>query len=189
MSAGAERGSATIAVTFFGALAVVIASSTAVRFVQEYRAIDDSLAEVRAYWAAIGHTNYALSRTTFSGSCKNTGCADGLRKSTAQAYLDEISALRTWTYPENGASYQITLLPTASSDPTPYGGHAGSLMIKTTFPSAGPVDGLRVVGKKSLRPIELRYCVALTSPSADCGTTSSSEPGWHHVTSVHRPIS
>jgi len=188
--AGRERGSATIAVTLLGALAVVIASSIAVRFVNEFRAVDDSLAEVRAYWAAIGHDNYVLSRTAFSGSCNSGSCPDAQRSKLAQTYLDEVKALRTWSYPEVGPYYQFSVSPAANKDPTPLGGKAGSLMIKTTF-AAGTLDALRIAGKKPLRPIEFRYCVGITDANAACGSAPpiTGELGWHHVTSVHRPIS
>lgn len=198
MSRCGERGSATIAVSMFGALAVVIASSIAVRFVHEFRAIDDSLAEVRSYWAAFGHDNYALSRTAFGGSCPGKfSCPNATKRSAnAQAYLDEIIALRTWTYPDVGPSYQITLTPTAAPDPTPIGDPARSLIITTIFCAAptdcaNPPEALRILRKKQLRPIELRYCVDIPAADAPCKTYDSMIPetGWHHVTSIHRPKS
>src|SRR5438128_2242470 len=64
----------------------------------EQAAIENQLAETRAYWAIMGHFRYALSRQRYAALCPNSGgCAantnikDTDKVTVLQSYLDEIS--------------------------------------------------------------------------------------------------
>lgn len=158
-----DRGSATIAVMLFGALAVLAALSVAGQFVTEYRAVEDSLAQTRAYWAAMGQAAYVLSRTMQSGPCAG-GCGNGNNnkqgnfavnpdayQSTAQSYLNEISGKnglsQSWMYPDVASAYQFTVNSTVCNDPLAAAGQVGEMLLvlsvaaSTNCPPAPPPSG------------------------------------------------
>ena len=86
--------------------------------------MEGSLAESRAYWAEMGNFNYALSRISNSRFCSsclipNTNIKDTDPGGELQAYFNELSNNKTWTYPDESASYTITTTDTAAADNTP----------------------------------------------------------------------
>jgi hypothetical protein len=79
----------------------------------EQRAVEASLARSRAYWAEMGNFNYALSRLSKSKFCSscvvpNHNVKDIVLAVNLQAYFNELSNQKTWTYPDESASYSIT---------------------------------------------------------------------------------
>lgn len=69
-----QRGSAMIAVMVAMMLLMLLGSTLVNHFaVVEAQAVEENLAEVRSYWAMMGHMNYMLSRARSQGLCNNTG--------------------------------------------------------------------------------------------------------------------
>ncbi|MGI4797090.1 MAG: hypothetical protein ACRYG8_24165 [Janthinobacterium lividum] len=205
-----ECGAALIIVMLFGALSVAIAINLMGRFVVEYRHIDDSLAQVRAYWAARGELSYVLSRTMVSGACgaKVGVICSGTADYTAQPkeFLTEIKDLQTWSYPDVSYYYNFNLVPTVSVDALAPAGRLGEIEIKTTFspapppppiPGAAPppaggyvLDALRNFTANNINTVDMRYCVVSTQYSG-CGGGggANTAPVWQRITSIHRPSS
>ncbi|MDP6343959.1 MAG: hypothetical protein QF491_10545 [Alphaproteobacteria bacterium] len=58
-----DRGTVLIAVSFVGIFAMALCAALISSYaVSEARAVEDSLAKLRVYWAMMGHVDYALSR-------------------------------------------------------------------------------------------------------------------------------
>lgn len=198
--ASSESGSATVLVTIIGALAMLVSFSLFDSIVTEKRSVEDNLADVRAYWAAIGQVNYALSRTLEGGGCASS-CGNSSANTVAfpVAYLQEIACYRAWAYPEVSANYQFILNPAVSNDPNAPSGHVGENRIRVAFaqtgtapsgcswPSVPSIEALRTIAHA--RPVEFRYCV-ISSPGLACGgTPQASLPGYQRITTILRPIS
>jgi hypothetical protein len=135
-----DEGSAAIAVMGIGLLAVAAAMALATMFVAEYRATEDSLLEVRAYWASMGQAAYVLSRTAQSGACNGACPAPPAKggnppdyQKAAQAYLEEITSgpagLQTWLYPDVSANYCFTLQQTVVTDPLAPASSVGEMLL------------------------------------------------------------
>lgn len=160
-----DRGSAGLAVMGIGLLAVLAALALTNVFVAEYCATEDSLTEVRAYWASMGQAAYVLSRTAQSGACNGKKCpvppnggnpADF--RSAAQAYLKEITSgpanLQTWLYPDVSASattpYEFTLQQTVCDDPLAPSASIGEMLLVSAVggaakcPAAPPANGVPI---------------------------------------------
>ena len=159
----------------------------------------DSLAQTRAYWAAMGVNTYALSRTMQSGGC-STNCGAPTLATVQQGYINEIKDMQLWQYPEVSGAYAIKLTPTASQDAT----SGQEMLIRTTFASppptppgapgtAGPPlkpvvpDALAQLAQ--LRPVEFRYCMVASASSPCNSGMSKTPPTYQFITSVHRPAS
>jgi hypothetical protein len=179
-----DRGSALIAVTMIGLVAVLAVSSLAGRVVTEHRAVEDSLAQLRLYWAGMGHANYLLSRTMQVGPCGGAktcsyGAGDFLRRGTWM--LDEVTGLRNWRYPETGAAYAFTLAPVLSENPAAKGRWRVGIAFGRP---AGAVEALRVAARTP--SLELAYLL-LDQDGSSCIASSSGETcKTQLVASVHR---
>ena len=176
---GNQRGGALIVVMMVGmVIAIGFAGFITSSVLVEARAVEGSLARSRAYWAEMGNFNYMLSRTSYSRLC-NGLCIPSTNKDTdmspvMQAYFNELSNLKTWTYPDESASYTITITNTAAPDDTP--GRqvfSGWLMATTTVASSTLVSGLN----NHLPTMELRVCVGRLSAGSHCGTLSNNNGG------------
>src|SRR3954464_10083236 len=105
-----QKGNALIVVMMVGTIiAIGFAGIVTSSVLVEARAVEGSLARSRAYWAQMGNFNYMLSRTSYSRLC-NGSCNPSTNKDTdmspvMQAYFNELSNLKTWTYPDESASY------------------------------------------------------------------------------------
>ncbi len=195
---GGERGSALLGVMLFAGLAALTMSVLVGRVVVEYHAVEDSVAQTRAYWAAMGFNNYVLSRTAISGACK-PGCTTGPTDYSPlqKTYLTEIADMQKWYYLDVGTSYMIQLISQVCRDAYAPSGAVGEVVIKTSFagnsgpaPPMPPCPTVPTTGKapatcapatapdpktiealrtlKSSRPVEFRYC--LVGPvAATCG--------------------
>src|SRR5579863_478539 len=105
-----QRGGALIVVMMVGLVITIgfagfITSSVLV----EARAVEGSLARSRAYWAEMGNFNYALSRISKSKFCSscilpNTNIKDVNMAVNLQAYFNELTNQKTWTYPDESTS-------------------------------------------------------------------------------------
>lgn len=210
-----ERGGALIGMMMFIVLAASVMLTLAGRLVVDYRAVEDSVAQTRAYWAAMGFNSYVLSRTMVSGACGKgcTGAQDDI-SGQSSSYLKEISDLQAWYYMDNGPNYSIQLKSIVCQDNAAPIGSVGEVVIKTTFSgNAGPppsppdcptvalvppscktpphsdpatIDALRSLAV--VRPVEFRYClVASGITKCGAGPTNGTPGGPQLVTSVHRP--
>lgn len=182
-----ERGAAMLIAMVFGTLAVTVVLVLIGRIVTEQRAVARSLAETRAYWAAVGIDTYVLSRTMQMGDC-GSDCSAATVLATQQSYVAEIADLKTWRYPDVSSNYRFKMVPTVSRDAVP---NAQEMLIRTTF---GPRTGTGVVvpdaltSMTSIRPLEFRYCLVATPTSPCASGLSKTLPGSQLVTSVHRPM-
>lgn len=187
-----QEGNTIVAVTAIGtACTLILAAVMNNSVVVEDRAIDAELAEMRAYWGAMGHFRYALSRVRFDYACDDGGgCGptdngfDTEKAAVVQSYLDEIEDLRVLggpamlDYPEEGQNYFIALDVAAAPDDTP-GRHnfSGHLMM-TAAPASGQ-SGVPALADLAPRmsPYEMRFCVGLASPASKCGAIGSDNGG------------
>jgi hypothetical protein len=190
-----QQGNVILSVAVIGLVATILFSNLMTRGMElESVAVERSLAEIRAYWAATGHHQYALSRTRRSELCDELfGCdsndkfQDTSRVAILQSYLNEISSLRTFTYADEDSDYRITVSPVAAVDDNPlrhtFSGH---LMITTSIVDEDSVPILSDFAARAA-PLQLRVCVGLGSSSSNCGTISSNNGGLSsHYHSVKR---
>ena len=166
----------------------------------EQAAIENQLAETRAYWAIMGHFRYALSRQKHAQLCPNAlGCTflstitDAQKSTVLQSYLDEISSYRTFTYPEENSGYSIKISLTASPDDTVgRNTYSGWLMIVGGYPSSG-VSTLPVLSGLAQRfaPLQLRFCTSLSSAFQNCGGVTNNNnngtpSGYYSISRLYR---
>ena len=135
-----DRGSALLGVMLFSGLAALVVAVLLGRVVTEYRAVEDSLAQARAYWAAMGFNNYVLSRTLVGGACTGkAGCTAMTADDSPQAnsYLQEIADMQDWYYVDVSTSYFIQLKSQVCQDKNAPVGALGEIVIKTSFSGNG----------------------------------------------------
>ena len=117
-----QRGGALIVVMMVGLVITIgLAGFITSGVLVEARAVEGSLARSRAYWAEMGNFNYALSRISKSKFCSsclvpNFNVRDTVMAVNLQAYFNELTNLKTWTYPDESASYTITTTDSAAAD-------------------------------------------------------------------------
>jgi hypothetical protein len=146
----------------------------------EARAVEGSLARSRAYWAEMGNFNYALSRISKSKFCSscilpNTNIKDVNMAVNLQAYFNELTNQKTWTYPDESTSYTITITDTAAADNTAGRQQfSGWIMATSAYSSSSLVSGLN----SHLPVMELRLCVGLFNSGSQCGNISSNNGGY-----------
>ena len=154
----------------------------------EQAAIENQLAETRAYWAIMGHFRYAISRQRHSALCPDAaGCAanqnikDIDKAPVLQSYLDEISTYRTFTYPEENSGYSIKIDLAASVDADPTRNtYSGYLQMVGSYPTSG-VSTLPVLSGLAQRfaPLQVRICTSLLTAFASCGGVANNNNGGH----------
>ncbi len=175
-----------IPVAALAAVASAIALTCCKQMLIEYQQVEDSLAQVRTYWAAMGQANYVFSRTVQSGAGSDQGYA-----AMATGYLAELSApastgsgALTWQYPDVSPSYRFVSTPSVAVAAS---GKPGEMVI--TFNSA-PAAGVMVAALGSLASspaLGIGYCV-VAKVSAPCGPMPDSPNTYYQqVTYVHRP--
>ena len=175
-----QKGNALIVVMMVGTIiAIGFAGIVTSSLLVEQRAVEASLARSRAYWAEMGNFNYALSRISKSKFCSSCLLPNGNTKDTVlavnlQAYFNELNNLKTWTYPDESASYSITVTDTAAADNTPGRQQfSGWLMATSTYSSSSLVAGLN----SHLPVMELRVCVGLGNANSHCGNLNNNNGG------------
>jgi hypothetical protein len=175
-----QKGNALIVVMMVGTIiAIGFAGIVTSSVLVEQRAVEGSLARSRAYWAEMGNFNYALSRISKSKFCSscvvpNTNIKDTVMATNLQAYFNELGNLKTWSYPDESASYTITTTDTAAADNTP--GRqlfSGWLMATSSYSSSSVVAGLN----SHLPVMELRLCVGLGNTNPHCGNLNNNNGG------------
>lgn len=173
-----QRGGALIVVMMVGmVIAIGFAGFITSTVLVETRSVEASLARSRAYWAQMGNFNYVLSRISYSELCNS--CSSSNNKDTdlspvMQAYFNELSNIKTWSYPDESAGYTITTTDTAAPDNT--GGrqtYSGWLMATTTVSGSAVVAGLN----NHLPIMELRLCVGLDNAGKKCDAINHNNGG------------
>lgn len=144
----------------------------------EQRAVEESLARSRTYWAQMGNYNYAMSRIAASKFCNgcffSTNNKDTNLAIVLQAYFNELNNYKTWTYLDEAAGYSITTTHTATADDTPgRQNFSGWLMVTPIVTTSTLVAASS--GKLPL--MELRLCVGLSYSGAGCGNIGSNNGG------------
>jgi hypothetical protein len=193
-----QRGNILLPVTLIGLIVTLTLSALMNHaLVLEQVAVENRLAEIRSYWAVMGHFRYALSRTRHSWACPSNhnvitilgvsvdlGCPDNSIKDTervpvVQGYLNEISAYRTFTYPEEAAAYSIKIdLTTAVDDSTSRHTYSGHLMITSSYPTTGASTlGILSGAPNRFMPLQLRFCAGLNNSGSSCGTIGNNNGG------------
>jgi hypothetical protein len=196
-----QRGNILVPVMLVGLTCTLLMSALINRSVYlEQAAVENRLAESRAYWATMGHFRYALSRARHAGLCPDSaGCTpaqnikDTDKITALQSYLDEIAAFRTFTYPDENAAYSIKINLTAAVDDDPLRQlFSGYLMMTSSYPTTG-VSTLDVLSGVAQRftPYRLRFCTSLLSAYANCGAISGNNnngrpTGYYSVSRFYR---
>ena len=176
-----QRGGALIVVMMVGVVITIgIAGFITSGVLVEARAVEGSLARSRAYWAEMGNFNYVLSRISKSKFCSscilpNTNVKDTVMAVNLQAYFNELTNVKTWTYPDESSSYTITTTDTAVADTNPVRHQfSGWLMATSAYSSSSLVSGLN----SHLPVMELRLCVGLFTTNSQCGNISNNNGGY-----------
>lgn len=165
-----QRGNTLIPVMIIGVVVTsLFATFMANTVFVETRAVEAQLARLRVYWAEMGNFRYATSRISYSALCSSS-CGSKQKDTdmvpTLQAYFNELSNNKTWSYPDEAAAYTITTTDTAAVDDRPgrqtYSGYIMATSIVTTSTLVAGSAG-------NLPRLELRLCVGLSSPTGSCG--------------------
>lgn len=182
-----QQGSILLPVSLIG-LAITLTLSAFMNHALflEQSAVENRLAEIRSYWAVMGHFRYALSRTRYAGLCPDDGgCkpndsySDNQKAGALQSYLNEIASYRTFTYAEENSSYSILIGLTAADDDDPTRqAFSGHLMMTGSYPTAG-ISTLPILSGAPLRftPFQLRFCAGLSASNSLCGPIASNNGG------------
>lgn len=203
-----QRGNALLMVMILGTTASLAAGALMQHeAVVEKRAVSESLARTRAYWAAMGHINYALSRTRNYMLCGSGSCdRDSARATSVQGYLNEVCGAltssqpntcttTTWTYRDgDGSSYFLQVQAAASPESAAFDIRSGHIKIVASFPTTGQ-SALPVLNGLSnrLRSVEIRFCAAKKDGSwtycNNPSTATSAEQDTDHflIKAVDRP--
>jgi hypothetical protein len=175
-----QRGNALIVVMMVGTIvAIGFAGIVTSCLLVEQRAVEASLAQSRAYWAQMGNFNYALSRISKSRFCSSCllpkpSTKDTVLATILQAYFNELSNLKTWTYPDEAANYTLTITEAAAPDSTPSRQQfSGWLMATSSYSTSSLVAGL----SSHLPAMELRLCVGLDNANSHCGNLNDNNGG------------
>jgi hypothetical protein len=182
-----QRGYILIMVAVFGTIATMVMSSVFNGgVIQEQRALDNRLAEMRAYWAIMGHFQYVFSRGHQQKYCNiTTGACDPLvsiqdvqQTTVVQSYLGEITAYRRFAYPEESANYWIDIALTAMVDDYPLKHlHAQWLVMQSSFPNTQSTLPVLSGLATRFKPLEVRFCTNMTTQATACGVYNANNFG------------
>ena len=163
-------------------------------------AVENQLAETRAYWAIMGHFRYGISRLRYAALCPiSQGCSgnenisDTDKVTVLQSYLDEISSFRTFSYADESSAYTIKIALTASADTdATRNAYSGYLQMAGSYPTSG-VSTLPVLSGMAQRfaPLQLRFCTSLVAAFQACGGVANNNnngnpTGYYSVRSLFR---
>ena len=174
------KGSALITVTLIGLFVMLLAAALVNHHAStEAKAIAESLAKTRIYWASMGHINYALSRISRQGLCGGacvrdddgtldtsdylTNRADNLRR-----YLAEINTsgdLRKWDY-DGGYIFNLTATVADGPGTTPNDGRVRAT-IELGAQTGSPYDELNGIEQRIRRNLIVDICLAASCPAPD----------------------
>ncbi len=173
-----QHGSALIFVTIVGlVMSVAFALFMTSTVITEQRAVEAELAKSRVYWAQMGNFQYAMSRISYSRLCDGcllAGVKDVNLATILQAYFNELSNNKTWTYADEAASYSITTTDLAAVDDNPLRQTFSGWLMATSVTSTSALTSASA-GKLPL--MELRLCVALGGSGSKCGNITSNNGG------------
>ncbi len=173
-----QDGNALIFVTIVGlVMSTAFALFMTSTVLTEKRAVEAQLAIARTYWAQMGNFHYAMSRISYSrlcDSCKASNNNDSELSPVLQAYFNELSNNKVWSYPDESADYSIATTVTATPDDDPTRQtYSGWLMAKSSYTGSSLVAASS--GKLPL--MELRLCVGLAGTGAKCGNVNNNNGG------------
>jgi hypothetical protein len=145
--------------------------------VTEARAVDQRLGEIRAHWVQMGHFRYAFSRIRQDYLCRdsdgvcnsNDSQQDSHMLEVLLTYLDEISAYRHVTFPDESANYWIDVGMTALVDPASTHGHSMHLIMRSSLPNTQSTLPVLQGLTQRAAPLEARFCVQLANWTDPCG--------------------
>lgn len=178
-----QRGSVLITIMVVMMVTMLLASTLINHFaVQEARAIEQQLADIRAYWAMMGHVNYALSRASnnHNSLCGGVTCADDAARATAfNSLFTELGSARRWTYSEYGATtYYFDVQAAIDADVTT----DGKLRLHMNIPAVGALESLT-----GLRGSDVWVDICLYNAPASCPSgLTTEEYGKSLITGVLR---
>lgn len=183
-----QRGSVLITIMVVMMVTMLLASTLINHFaVQEARAIEQQLADIRAYWAMMGHVNYALSRASnkHNSLCGGATCADDAARATAfNSLFTELvtsASVRTWTYGEYaGGSYSFNVQ--AAMPDVGASNVDGKLRLHMSIPAVGAFESI-----SGLKVADMWVDICLYNAPASCpaGLTTE-EYGKSLITGVLR---
>lgn len=188
-----------LAVSSIGVLALMAVLGLGARVLAERRAVEDSIAEMRAYWAAMGASTYVLSRVRFDST--NGQPAEAFAKTAIQEVADGTAGkdmLITWRYPDVSSTYVIVVDP---DDPKNDGGPAAPGQVRLAYNfqkgSTSAPEALRTLLPPNppagtlpvLRTVEFRYCMVTAAVPA-CGNADPKGNNYtlQRIMSVHRLV-
>ncbi len=174
-----DTGSALVAMIMFGLVASLAVLGLTGRLVMERREVANSLAQTRAYWAALGIDAYVLSRVAQAGWC-TAPCNGATVASNVAGYAKEIADLWTWRYPDVGSGYSFELTPVVTT------GSASTIAVRTTFQGSGTAPA--VMPMATTRPLEIRFGVS-GGAATGWGTGKGGNGATTSITSMARPSS
>jgi hypothetical protein len=183
---GNEQGAVLLIVTFVGFMAILLAAGLVQHFAfREARAIDASLAKVRAYWAMQGHVDFLLSRSRHQetevctggdrtnngddGDC--TSIATDLQLATTMtSYMDEIdnpdgTSTRLWSYAEVSPSYNFI-----RDDPDTTGADARLILTVDFQQASGDLAPVLSDLGSDVRDLNVKFCL-VDAYGDNCGAT------------------
>jgi hypothetical protein len=194
----AQDGFILITVVVIGFVAALVMAGVLTAAVpREARAVDQKLADIRAYWLAQGHFRYAFSRIRQDYLCSD---ADGVctgdqsQQDSDMAmvlndYLNDITALRHMTYREESAGYWIDVGATALINPSATHAKSQYLMMRSSFPGTqSTLPTLAGIAQRAI-PLEIRFCVHMTNWTDPCGSFSTNNfggtlNGYYRITQI-----
>jgi hypothetical protein len=179
MSVRSQQGSALIFVTIVGlVMSMAFALFMTSTVLTEQRAVEAQLATTRTYWAQMGNFHYAMSRLSYSRICGALVCLTKWKDTDTvpvlQAYFNELSNNKVWTYADEAAGYSITTTTTAAVDEDP-SRQTYSGWLKAT--SAYTASSLVAASAGKLPLMELRLCTGLGGAGAKCGDIDNNNGG------------
>lgn len=124
----------------------------------------------------MGNFHYAMSRISYSRLCD--GCGGNNKDSdlapVLQAYFNELSNNKVWTYADESSNYSITTTDTAAPDKTPGRQNFSGWLMAT---SAYSTSTLVAASSGQLPLMELRLCVGLGNAGNHCGNINNNNGG------------
>ncbi|MBA2588136.1 MAG: hypothetical protein H0U98_05860 [Alphaproteobacteria bacterium] len=170
-----QGGSALIFVTIVGlVMSMAFALFMTSTVLTEQRAVEAQLATTRTYWAQMGNFHYAMSRISYSRLCGNN-CGNKLKDTeivpVLQAYFNELSSNKVWSYADESSNYTITTTDTvATAGGQTYSGWLLATSVNTTSALVANSSG-------KLPLLEMGLCVGLGNSGAKCGNLNNNNGG------------
>ena len=189
------KGSALITVTLIGLFVMLLAAALVNHHAStEARAIAESLAKTRIYWASMGHINYALSRISREGLCNGTCVRDddgteiptddilANRADNLRRYFAEINTSggpRQWEYGDN---YSFSLAAKVADASDPNDGKVRAIIALEAI-TGSTYDELNGIEQRIRPNLIVDICLA-----APCGAPNDSSSGANKIEALRRGL-